>query len=32
VSRGHTTAEELLRKFHGEWKGSVEPIFTEYAY
>jgi glutamate--cysteine ligase len=32
VSRGHTTAEELLRKFHGEWKGSVEPIFSEYAY
>ena len=32
VARGHTTAEELLRKFHGEWKGSVEPIFTEYAY
>jgi glutamate--cysteine ligase len=32
VGRGHTTAEELLRKFHGEWKGSVEPVFTEYAY
>jgi glutamate--cysteine ligase len=32
VSRGYTPAEELLRKFHGEWKGSVEPLFTEYAY
>jgi glutamate--cysteine ligase len=32
VSRGYTPAEELLRKYHGEWRGSVEPIFTEYAY
>jgi len=32
VSRGYTPAEELLRKFHGEWKGSVEPLFSEYAY
>jgi len=32
VSRGTTPAEELLVKFNGEWAGSVEPIFTEYAY
>jgi glutamate--cysteine ligase len=32
VARGITPAEELLEKFHGEWKGSVEPIFDEYAY
>jgi glutamate--cysteine ligase len=32
VARGYTPAEELLRKFHGAWRGSVEPIFTEYAY
>ena len=32
VTRGYTLAEEMLRKFHGEWHGSVEPIFTEYAY
>jgi glutamate--cysteine ligase len=32
VSRGYTPAEELLRRYHGEWRGSVEPIFTEYAY
>jgi glutamate--cysteine ligase len=32
VSRGTTPAEELLTKYHGEWAGSVEPIFTEYAY
>jgi glutamate--cysteine ligase len=32
ADRGRTPAEELLEKFHGSWKGSVEPIFEEYAY
>ena len=32
VARGITPAEELLEKFHGSWKGSVDPVFTEYAY
>jgi glutamate--cysteine ligase len=32
VERGITPAEELLEKFHGPWDGSVEPVFTEYAY
>jgi glutamate--cysteine ligase len=32
VARGFTLAEELLEKFHGPWRGSVEPVFTEYAY
>lgn len=32
VSRGTTPAEELLVKFNGPWAGSVEPIFSEYAY
>ena len=32
AARGVTPAEELLEKFHGPWGGSVEPIFTEYAY
>ncbi len=32
IARGLTPAEELLEKFHGEWGGSVEPIFEEYAY
>ncbi len=32
IARGITPAEELLEKFHGEWKGSVDPIFDEYAY
>jgi glutamate--cysteine ligase len=32
AERGETPAEELLRKFHGPWGGSVDPAFTEYAY
>src|SRR6187397_1904403 len=32
VDRGVTPAEELLEKFHGPWKGSIEPVFDEYAY
>jgi glutamate--cysteine ligase len=32
VERGVTPAEELLAKFHGPWQGSVEPVFSEYAY
>jgi glutamate--cysteine ligase len=32
IARGLTPAEELLAKFHGEWSGSVDPIFEEYAY
>jgi glutamate--cysteine ligase len=29
---GITPAEELLAKFHGPWKGNVDPVFQEYAY
>ena len=32
LERGITPAEELLQKFHGPWGGSVEPVFTDYAY
>jgi len=32
VARGRTPAEELLERFHGPWRGSVDPVFTEYAY
>ena len=32
VARGITPAEELLEKFHGDWNGSVDPIFDEYVY
>jgi len=29
---GITPAEELLAHFNGDWAGSVDPVFTEYAY
>jgi glutamate--cysteine ligase len=32
VARGVTPAEELLSRYHGPWRGSVEPLFVEYAY
>lgn len=32
VASGRTPAEEMLEKFHGSWGGSVDPVFTEYAY
>jgi glutamate--cysteine ligase len=32
VERGYTRAEELLRKFHGEWRGDLARLFTEYNF
>ena len=32
VARGVTPAEELLERFHGVWRQSVEPVFKEFAY
>src|ERR1700734_3265333 len=32
VARGTTAAQELLKKFHGPWGGSVDPIYTEQSY
>ena len=32
IARGMTPAEVLLDKFHGEWGGTVDPIYDEYAY
>jgi glutamate--cysteine ligase len=32
ADRGFTPAERKLALFHGEWGGSVDPIFTECAY
>src|SRR6201985_2258697 len=32
IDAGHTPAEEMLEKFHGPWKGSVEPAYSEYAF
>ncbi|HET6518227.1 MAG TPA: hypothetical protein VFG47_00190, partial [Geminicoccaceae bacterium] len=29
---GLTPAEEKLALFHGRWGGTVDPIFTEFAY
>ena len=32
IDCGRTPAEEMLEKFHGPWKGSVEPAYEEYAF
>ena len=32
VGAGRTPADELLARFHGEWGGSVDKVFEEYAY
>jgi glutamate--cysteine ligase len=32
VETGETQADILLRRFHGEWGGSVEPVFEALAY
>jgi glutamate--cysteine ligase len=32
VEANQTPAERKLELFHGEWKGSVDPVFREFAY
>jgi glutamate--cysteine ligase len=32
AAAGQTPAERKLELFHGEWKGSVDPLFREFAY
>src|SRR6185436_942166 len=32
LDSGRTPAEEMLDKFNGEWGGSVEPVYREYAF
>jgi len=32
VDSGKTAAERKLELFHGEWYGSVDPLFCEFAY
>ena len=32
AAAGQTPAERKLELFHGEWKGSVDPVFREFAY
>ena len=29
---GQTAAERKLELFRGEWKGSIDPVFREFAY
>src|SRR5262249_27971234 len=32
VESGITPAQDKLALFHGRWKGSVDPVFAEFAY
>jgi glutamate--cysteine ligase len=32
VESGRCPAQEKLEKFHGEWGGKIDPLFTEYAF
>ena len=32
VEAGETQADQLLRRYHGEWQGSVEQVFEQLAY
>ena len=32
VESNQTPAERKLELFHGEWNGSVDPVFKEFAY
>jgi glutamate--cysteine ligase len=32
VETGHVPADELLEKYHGEWKGDLDRIYAEYSY
>ncbi|MEM0936875.1 MAG: glutamate--cysteine ligase [Pseudomonadota bacterium] len=32
VETGQAPADELLARYHGDWAGTLEPIFGEYAY
>jgi glutamate--cysteine ligase len=32
VAKRQTRAEQLLERFHGEWKGDMRPLFKEYNF
>ncbi|MFN3867545.1 MAG: glutamate--cysteine ligase, partial [Hyphomicrobiaceae bacterium] len=32
VATGKTCADDLLERFHGPWKGRIEPVFSEIAF
>ncbi len=32
VASGRTPAEELLERYHGDWRGDLTRIYREYSY
>jgi glutamate--cysteine ligase len=32
LDANQTPADRKLELFHGRWNGSVDPVFTEFAY
>ena len=32
VASGKTCADDLLERYHGRWRGHIEPLFTEFAF
>ncbi|UPH72342.1 glutamate--cysteine ligase [Abyssibius alkaniclasticus] len=32
VARGESPSDELLKRFHGDWKGDLSNIYREYSY
>ena len=32
IEAGRSPAEEMLEKYHGAWRGSVDPAYDEYAF
>jgi glutamate--cysteine ligase len=32
IDAGRSPAEEMLEKFHGPWRSTVEPAYDEYAF
>jgi glutamate--cysteine ligase len=32
AATGQTLADELLQRYHGRWRGAVDPVFLEFAF
>ena len=32
VSTGKTPADQMLERYHGDWKGNIEKVFEDYAF
>ena len=32
VARGESPSDELLKRFHGDWKGDLSNIYREFSY